>query len=61
MGVVRGLCIRFALLRLSVKICVSCVWCCVLLIATSMAFDSAMSMFCNRGSLFAIRWLLVGM
>jgi hypothetical protein len=54
------LCIRYILLRLSVKMCVSCMCCCVPWIAIRMAFSSALRMFCKLVSLSAIRRLLAG-
>ena len=54
------LCIRCMLLRLFVKMWVSCVWCCVPWIAIRMAFSYALRMFCKLDSLSAIRRLLVG-
>ena len=52
------LCIRYILLRLSVKMWVSCMWCYVPCTTVRMAFNLALSMFCNLGSLSTIRRLL---
>ena len=52
--------IRYILLRLSVKMWISHVWCCVFWIAIRMAFSSALRMFCKLGSLSAILRLLAG-
>ena len=54
------LCIRYILLRQSVKMWVSCMWCCVPWIAISMALNLALRVFCKPGSPFAIRRLVAG-
>jgi hypothetical protein len=54
------LCIRHMLLKLSIKIYVYCVRCCVPWMAIRMAFSSALRMFCRPTSPPATRRLLAG-
>ena len=52
--------IRYILLRLSVRMWISRVWCCVFGIAIKIALSSALRMFCRPGSHSAILRLLAG-
>ena len=52
--------IRYVMLRMFVKMWISCVWCCVLWIVIRMAFSLALRMFCRPWSLSPILRFLVG-
>ena len=52
--------IRYIMLRLSVRMWISCVSCCVFWISIRMAFSLALRMFCRPRSLSAILRLLAG-
>ena len=52
---------RYMLLRLSMNMCVSVWVICMVLIAMSIAFSSALSMFWYHGNLYAMWILLLGL
>jgi hypothetical protein len=60
MGVVRGYVLGIYLKRLSIKVCVSCVWRCIPWIAIRKVFSSALRKFYRPRSLSAIQRLSVG-